>query len=172
MRVRADDGRVPAAVSNILLPHEHEVLILRHHPALLLTPLAITIGGLFAAGGVTGILRAVPVAVTIVWLLWFGTVGYLLLRTLDWTINRLLVTDKRIMYLSGVITRRVVVSPLKKVTDLNLSRSWLGELLGYGTIVLETSGQFRQLRNVAYVPQPERVFIDVSALIFPDRADD
>lgn len=172
MRVRADDGRVPAAVANVLLPHEHEVLILRHHPAMLLPPVAIAIGGLFAAGILTGLLREVAIAVTIVWLLWFAALGYLMLRTLDWSVNRLLVTDKRIMYMSGVITRKVVMSPLKKITDLNLNRSWLGELLGYGTIMLETAGQYDELRNVAFMPHPEEVFIEVSAVIFPERDTD
>ncbi|HEY3685666.1 MAG TPA: PH domain-containing protein [Streptosporangiaceae bacterium] len=172
MRIRADDGRVPSAVANVLLPHEREVLILRHHPALLLPPVAIAIGGLFAAGALTGLLRTVPIAVTIVWLLWFGALGYLMLRTLDWSVNRLLVTDKRIMYLSGVITRKIVMSPLRKVTDLNLNRSWLGEMLGYGTILLDTTGQYDELRNVPFMPHPEEVFIEVSALIFPDRDKD
>lgn len=170
MKVRADDGRVPDAVANVLLPHEREVLILRHHPAMLLPPVAIVIAALFAAGVLTGMLRGVPVAVTVVWLLWFAAVGYLLLRTLDWSVNRLLVTDKRIMYLSGLITRKVVMSPLKKITDLNLNRSWLGELLGYGTIVLETAGQYDELRNIAFTPHPESTFIEISALVFPDLA--
>ena len=41
---------VPAAVYRILLPHERRVITVRLHPAILIGPVAQTLGGLALAG--------------------------------------------------------------------------------------------------------------------------
>lgn len=159
-------------IAHVLLPRERQVLVTRHHPAVLLKHLAIALGSLILAGVLTTFVRHVPAAVTIIWLLWLVALGYFLVHLYMWTDEKLIITDRRIMYMHGILTHHLIMSPLSKVTDLNLERPWMGKLLGYGTIDLQTSGQFEELRVVHFVPHPESVFMEISSLLFPDHSDD
>jgi uncharacterized membrane protein YdbT with pleckstrin-like domain len=73
------------------------------------------------------------------------------------------------MLIGGVLNRRIAMMPMGKVSDINLDRSLLGRMIGYGTIVLESTGQDQALRNVEYMPYPEQLYLDISSMIFPAR---
>ena len=73
---------------------------------------------------------------------------------------------------TGVVTRKVAMMPLVKVTDMSFQRSSLGRLLGYGEFILESAGQDQALRVVDHLPYPEQLYLEVCGLIFPGRKDD
>src|SRR5580698_5435023 len=73
---------------------------------------------------------------------------------------------------SGIITRKVNMMPLSKVTDMSFQRSTLGRLLGYGQFTLESAGQDQALRIVDYLPYPEQLYLEVCGLIFKGKDDD
>jgi membrane protein YdbS with pleckstrin-like domain len=87
----------------------------------------------------------------------------------EWWDERLVVTDKRFVLLTGVITKRVAMMPLSKVTDLTYERSATGRLLGYGTVVVESAGQIQAFNRIEYLPHPERVYDAISELVFGDK---
>ena len=49
MRLIAPRNSGPAAVNKYLLPHEHQVITVRKHPAVLIGPIAIALAGLLIA---------------------------------------------------------------------------------------------------------------------------
>ena len=62
------------------------------------------------------------------------------------------VTLQRFMLATGIVTRKVNMMPLAKVTDMSFQRSPMGRILGYGEFILESAGQDQALSNVGYLP--------------------
>ncbi len=91
---------------------------------------------------------------------WFGLVWWF------WSTEEFVITDKRVLLVSGVITRRVAIMPLTKVTDLTYERSVLGRFLGYGAFVMESAGQHQALSRIEYLPRPDQLYKEVSTLLF------
>jgi hypothetical protein len=79
------------------------------------------------------------------------------------------VTSQRMLLAQGVITRKVNMMPLTKVTDMSFERSTLGRILGYGRFNLESAGQDQALKIVDYLPYPEQLYLEVCGLIFKDK---
>ncbi len=85
----------------------------------------------------------------------------------QWHVDRFIVTDRRVMLVTGVLTKKVAVMPLRKVTDMTFEKSWVGRLLGYGSFVMESAGQTQALRRVDFLGSPDWVYQRMSLLIFP-----
>lgn len=84
----------------------------------------------------------------------------------DWYVEKLVVTDKRLLLLTGIVSRNVAIMPLVKVTDLTFHRSATGLMLGYGRFVVESAGQDQALSTIDFVPKPEKLYIQISELLF------
>src|SRR5580698_6186006 len=160
MRNRQEGARA-AEISKYLLPHEKAVIATRRHPALLAGPILLAAAGLvgavaltFAAANYSGIVVAgwIVFGVLLVWLLW---------KTALWAVEYFVVTSHRMILTSGVITRKVAMMPLVKVTDMSFQRTFLGQLLGYGEFILESAGQDQALRTVDHIPDPEDIYLEV-----------
>ncbi len=91
------------------------------------------------------------------------------MQTILWWIERIVITDKRMMLAQGIITHRVGMMPLGKVTDLTFERSLSGRMFGYGTIIVESAGQIQALNRIDYMPQPEEVYEALSELVFGEK---
>lgn len=57
-----------------------------------------------------------------------------------------------------LITQKVALMPLAKVTDVSYNRSPPGRLLGYGIFVMESAGQDEALHRVRWVPDPDHTY--------------
>ncbi len=77
---------------------------------------------------------------------------------LRWRAKQIAVTDRRIIRVSGVLTRAVDAAPLEQVTDSTLHRSVLGRIFGYGSVRIETAGQAGSLGTISYVPSPDALY--------------
>jgi hypothetical protein len=97
-----------------------------------------------------------------------------MVRVIEWFQNYFVVTSQRMLLTSGLVTRKVAMMPLVKVTDMSFQRNFQGRLLGYGTFILESAGQDQALRIVDHLPYPEQLYLEVCGLIFPgnDAGDD
>ncbi len=73
------------------------------------------------------------------------------------------------MLSQGIVTHRLGMMPLSKVTDLTFERSLDGRLMGYGTIIVESAGQIQALNRIDYVPRPEEIYEALSELIFGEK---
>jgi hypothetical protein len=60
----------------------------------------------------------------------------------------------------------VAIMPLSKVTDMTYERTLFGRILGYGVFVMESAGQDQALSRIGYLPSPDVLYHDVSALLF------
>ena len=170
MRLTAPGETAPAEIKKYLLPHEQQVITVRRHPAVLLGPALLTLGGLIAAVVLSD--TVLKGRAWLVYLVWIGC-GILLVRliwkALGWAAGYFVVTSQRMMLTSGVLTRTVAMMPLAKVTDMSFERSFGGRLFGYGDFILESAGQDEALRVVDHIPYPEQLYLEVCNLIFPSR---
>jgi uncharacterized membrane protein YdbT with pleckstrin-like domain len=95
---------------------------------------------------------ALVVFISLVWRLWVPNplmaLGYLLLifplisllrDVLIWSNRKYIVTNRRVIQLSGVLSKNVTDSSLEKVNDVKMSQSFLGRIFGYGDIEILTA---------------------------------
>ncbi len=160
---------VPAQVNRYLLPHEHQVITVHQHPAVLIKPIGFLLAGaalatwlsLDVAHGNSDVIIGIWVAFAIL-LLW--TIG----KIVDWAMNYFVVTSQRLLLAQGILVRKVNMMPLTKVTDMSFQRSPLGQLLGYGEFIVESAGQDQALSHVTFIPYPEQIYLEVCGLIFKE----
>lgn len=134
---------IEVPISTDLLDDDEEVLVdLRPHWVFFMGPLFLTAASIAVVAvvfhefpkapvGVSWLL-AVLIAVPAIWLLgrlaqWFGT--------------SLVVTDRRIVFRSGVLGRRVVNLRLQRVVDTHCTQRPLERIIGSGRLVLEVEGE-------------------------------
>ena len=163
---------VPASVYRHLLPREDKVIAVRFHPAVLIGPAAVVLGGLAIAGLLsTTIARDNGTAMLVIWLVWALLVIRLLFKIWNWLEDYFVVTSQRLLLATGVWTRTINMMPLSKVTDMRFERSGWGRVLGYGKFVVESAGQDQALQTVDFLPYPEQLYLEVCGLIFKDKGD-
>ena len=170
MRLVPNTDAVPASVNKYLLPHERQVITVHQHPAVLIGPIFIVLAGLAIAGWLSSsIAQGNGTVLLIIWVIW----GLLLLRLVwkvwEWAETYFVVTSQRFLLATGLITRKVNMMPLAKVTDMSFQRDTMGRILGYGEFILESAGQDQALNRVDHLPYPEQLYLEVCGLIFRDQ---
>jgi uncharacterized membrane protein YdbT with pleckstrin-like domain len=149
-----------------LIPTEAPVVVTRRHWASMLKAtgqagLALLLGlWLLGYTGDSQAMSSFAVLVILAALAWFGW------HWLCWRTEEFVITDRRVLLIDGLLSRRVAIMPLSKVTDLTYRRSIAGRLLGYGTFVVESAGQHQAFNQIDYLPAPDRLYQDVSTLLF------
>jgi len=172
MRQPTSGARGPVAVNKYLLPREVQVATVRRHPAVLIGPSILALGGLLLAGVLSAtVVRGNEVLTAIVWIAWGVLLVWLIWQAINWAVDYFVVTTERILLTSGVLTRSVAMMPLTKVTDMSFRRSFGGRMLGYGEFVVESAGQDQALRNIDHIPYPEQLYLLICGMIFPSSAD-
>jgi uncharacterized membrane protein YdbT with pleckstrin-like domain len=170
MRLVPNTDTVPAAVNKYLLPHERQVITVHQHPAILIRPIFEVLIGLAIAGWLSNsVAHGNGTVILVIWIVW----GLLFLRlagkVFEWAETYFVVTSQRFILATGIVTRKVNMMPLAKVTDMSFQRSAMGRILGYGEFILESAGQDQALSNVDYLPYPEQLYLEVCGLIFKDK---
>ena len=155
-----------ADVTRYLLPSERPVISIRRHWAVLaggsLQSLVLLVLGILLArvSGDVGFVRMLAVYFCVfvvarwIWQVW------------EWRREIIVVTDKRLLLVTGIVTRNLAIMPLVKVTDLTFNRSATGLLLGYGKFVVESAGQDQALSTIDFVPRAENTYLQISELLF------
>jgi len=156
----------PDFALSYLLPTERCVVAVRYHPAKVLKPAAITLAGLFVVFVLDTFLPAIPKVRDVLWFAWFGLVAWLAWKLAEWWTDYFIVTDRRLMLTTGLITRHVNTMPLAKVTDMSYQRPLIGRVLGYGVFVMESAGQDQALSKVPFVPEPDLIYLEICDLLF------
>jgi uncharacterized membrane protein YdbT with pleckstrin-like domain len=173
MRLVPSSDTVPTSVNKYLLPHERQVITVLQHPAVLIRPIAEVLVGLAIAGFLSNAMAHGETSVIVViWVLWGVLLVRLVLKVFEWSVRYFVVTSQRMLLATGIITRKVNMMPLGKVTDMSFRRSTLGRVLGYGEFILESAGQDQALRVVDHLPYPEQLYLEVCGLIFKGKEDD
>jgi uncharacterized membrane protein YdbT with pleckstrin-like domain len=157
-------------IQRYLLPSERAVIVTRRHWAVVVEPVVVA----FLAVALSGLMVArvgdrAPFLVNLVALsalaLVVRAVWLLLQYWWDWFV----VTDARLLLTYGLLTRRVAVMPLTKVTDMSYNVSLLGRVTGYGEFVFESAGQEQALHKVNYLGRSDTLFEVLSEELFGEH---
>jgi hypothetical protein len=157
---------IPAELDRYLTPAERIVFRTRMHPIRITAPWVVFFLALLALAildnqlppdtGGRDIL-VIGVALLLVRAIW---------RTFQWYREWFVGTDRRLMLTLGILTRKVAMIPLSKVTDMRYDRPPIGQILGYGSFVLESAGQDQAFRVVHFVPHPDLLYRRISEELF------
>ena len=109
------------------------------------------------------------ILITLIWRIWLPHLpvafAYLLLflpllgllrNVLIWTNRQYVVTDWRVIQISGVFNKDVSDSSLEKVNDVKLDQSFLGRLFDYGDLEILTASELGA-NQFTHVGQPVRL---------------
>ncbi|HJR43990.1 MAG TPA: PH domain-containing protein [Actinomycetota bacterium] len=147
---------------------ENIVCRVRRHPAVLFRPFVEAFGAIVGAAFLGTLLTpsegsdAIDTflgAIAIFFMARFAWRGW------EWNVAKIVVTDRRIFEVSGLLTRRVASTPLTKVTDMTYHRSLLGRMLGYGDLRVESPGQKQAVEQIAFLPKPDDFYRTVTSLV-------
>jgi uncharacterized membrane protein YdbT with pleckstrin-like domain len=159
----------PKEIDEYLLPSERRVIRVRAHWAFMAYHMITT--GLFLVALVV-LQQVLPESVlfdNVTFYLALVALLRLSVFTILWWIERIVITNKRVMLSQGFIVHKIGMMPLGKVTDLTFERSLGGRMIGYGTIIVESAGQIQALNRIEYVPRPDEVYEALSELVFGDK---
>lgn len=159
-------------VARYLFPTERYRGEWKRHWIHLTTPVLIGVIATFVLGYLSGFLagRDIGALTTAAVLLWFGIMGWVAWKIADWWYDRFILTNKRVMVVNGIITRKVAMMPLTRVTDMKYEQSPTGRALNYGTFVLESAGQEQALREVKNLPNPNELYLRVVEEMYEPQA--
>ena len=132
-------------LKNLLGKNEHIVFVTRQHWLILL--------GQILAKSVLAL--GLVIVITLIWRIWLPQsllvpLAYLLLilplvgllrNVIIWTSRQYIVTDWRVIQISGVFSKDVTDSSLEKVNDVKLEQSFVGRLLDYGDLEILTASE-------------------------------
>lgn len=93
-------------------------------------------------------------------LLWF------LWSWVSWRRNLFVATDRRILKMYGVLSTTVDSMRNQKVTDMRYRRDFIGEVIGYGGITIESAGQEQALHDITFLPYPRENYQELCHVIF------
>lgn len=145
----------------------------RQHWAVMIEPVASVLGGFLLVSWITIQLdRMFGTAGGYLWFLWIMVVARLLWKILEWRNEWFVATDKRLLLTYGLISHKVAMMPLGKVTDMTYDRSIVGRFLGYGTFLMESAGQDQALQRIRWVPSPDSTYRDICQIIFDPQSFD
>jgi uncharacterized membrane protein YdbT with pleckstrin-like domain len=159
----------PREIDEYVLPTERRIIRVREHWAVMLNPILQSAAVLFL---IVVAERTLPDSVFLDNLAFYGALVVVVRFTilvLLWWVERIVVTDKRVMKSEGIIVHKVGMMPLSKVTDLSFVRSLNGRIFGYGKIVIESAGQNQAFDEIDYIPRPEEIYEALTELVFGEK---
>jgi hypothetical protein len=101
--------------------------------------------------------------------LWYGFGVYglwALLQFLRFARRFIVITNKRLIVLEGILNLQVKSLPLAKLSDMIYQRTAMGQALGYGTFDLQAPGASVNLGRLTYVRNPDHTYLQVSHLLW------
>jgi uncharacterized membrane protein YdbT with pleckstrin-like domain len=88
--------------------------------------------------------------VAIAWAVW------LVLKYLQWRMTYFVVTSRRVIYRSGVISKRGVEIPLERINNINFHQRLIDRIIGAGDLDIESAGKDGQ-SHFDFIRHPDGV---------------
>jgi hypothetical protein len=158
-----------SGMEEYLLAGEKVLVVQRPHWAKIVKPIAIAIAGLIVAMVLDTYLPSnAGTLVNLVWAAWLVLLGWTGIQVALYRRNWFVATDKRMFVNYGLklVNVNLAMLSLSKVVDLSYTRSTMGFLLGYGTLVRESSGSGQTLHDVEWVKHPDETYRTICAAVF------
>ena len=162
-------GRVRRSLLNQLAQGERIIIRTRQSPQVLLVDLVWPALAIWFWAFLIVSVKASPELVDLAFVAVLVALARLGWKELQRRYSWFVATNKRVIKHTGVITHKVPMMLLRKVTDMTYRRSLLGQIGGYGTIVFESAGQKQAIRELTFVPDPDAVAQALNAEIFGDK---
>lgn len=135
---------------NVLAKDEQVVLHSHPHWKLLVGPVLVFI----IATGVAAFLTAVVQQRTgwdqtarmivdgVIWAIWLVLLCWLTLApVLSWRTTHFVVTDRRVMFRHGLLTRSGIDIPLARINSVEFRHGLIDRMVGTGTLIIESASQ-------------------------------
>ncbi len=137
-------------IQEMLSEHERILLVTRKHGFVLFGNILLEI--VLIAAIIIGVILLTPFYPQV-------TFGYFLVLVplvgmvrdiLVWSNRQFIVTNRRVVQVSGVFSKEVLDTSLEKVNDVKMTQSFLGRLFDYGDIQILTASELGvdQFRNI------------------------
>jgi uncharacterized membrane protein YdbT with pleckstrin-like domain len=167
MRIRTPEVSylVPRAVGVYLLPHEDPVITVRKHPAIFAAHASLLAGACAAAGLLTAITSSSPLVLAVAWGMCFLIFLHLVARVAAWRGTYVVATEARMIFIAGLVARKVVTVPVREIADVSLHRSWPGRVLGYGKLVAIPARSGYEIPRMNYMPYPSEVSLEIRRVL-------
>jgi uncharacterized membrane protein YdbT with pleckstrin-like domain len=82
--------------------------------------------------------------------------GWLAKGYLDWQFTYFVLTDRRVIYRTGVFAKHGVEIPLARINNMNFHQGMIDRLIGAGTLEIESAGQDGESR-FSHVRHPDGI---------------
>ena len=112
--------------------------------------LILVLGQLEGDGWAESSLRLLVGVVTLAWAVWLG------LKYLGWRMTYFVVTSRRVIYRSGVISKRGVEIPLERINNINFHQRLIDRIIGAGDLDIESAGKDGQ-SHFDFIRHPDGV---------------
>ncbi|OBG23400.1 hypothetical protein A5765_01355 [Mycolicibacterium celeriflavum] len=134
---------------NVLAADEQVVLHRHPHWKRLIGPVAVLLSATAAAAVLAGYLNTLEwdqtarnVVMIVIAVIWLVIIGWLTLWPfLNWLTTHFVITDRRVMFRSGVLTRSGIDIPLARINSVEFRHGLLDRMLRTGTLIIESAAQ-------------------------------
>jgi hypothetical protein len=171
--VEADVAVMPRRVRQSLVRQlaegERIVIRTRQHPMVLWRPAVWPLVAAWIWWGLVFRVHATPRLIDVVGIVFLVGLARLGWMELERRHRWFVATNKRILKHEGFVDLSVPMMRLTKVTDMTYRRSLAGEILGFGTLIIESAGQQQAIRDLTYVPEPDQVSAALNSEIFGEK---
>ncbi len=120
----------------------------------ILTGIPLFIVLLLIANAGSGTLKDIGVylivGLTIAWCIWLG------LKYMQWRMTYFVVTSRRVIYRTGVISKRGVEIPLERINNINFHQRLIDRIIGAGDLDIESAGRDGQ-SHFDFIRHPDGV---------------
>jgi uncharacterized membrane protein YdbT with pleckstrin-like domain len=140
-----------SSISDYLHSDESLIMLTRRHPVILISPIALVAAGLIVALLYSTGSKNSGIIMILIWSALGLLVLNLIYKILEWWADCFVVTSKRMLLITGVVTRRSDSLDLDKVKGISFERSAAGRLLGYGSVIARSAGT-NQKSQLSFVP--------------------
>jgi uncharacterized membrane protein YdbT with pleckstrin-like domain len=142
----------------LLVDHQHWLVLLEEITSELLLSIAIIIlvVGLSVFAGPLALIGLVIL---------LAPFASLTRDVLKWSNRKYVITNRRVIQISGVLNKDVVDSSLEKVNDVMLDQSFMGRIFGYGDIEVLTASEIgvNKIRRIAHPVQYKIALVNAKA---------
>jgi len=161
----ADDLIEPSReMRKYLVPTERIIVKQRQHPVVIAIPALIFFGWMVLVAFLTEEVRNIALWV------WLAIAAWTLYRFFYWWQDDFIATNKRLLKTYGILTRKVAMMPMGKVTDMTYTRTAPGRIFGWGKFIVESAGQDQALSVINYVINPDVTYKKITGEIFAPSA--